>query len=330
MASSARSLDTQMVMCHECEEEWYRQEHGLICPQCRSEFVEILEDMPRQDSLPRQEHIPRQQLQHPMPGGFQNMGAAHNIRMDQSPFGGYSISGTFVTGSPQPNEGQDFTNNFMQMLAAMIQGPTQTQTPPAPQNLMNTLFGQPQRNPLHANQRQNHAHIEDNNPLANIMGYLFAGVGAPIGNMGDYLHTQEDFDRAVSEFMEQHQSSTAAPPASEEIIASLPRIPLTANMVGDGTGQEVATKGECSICMDEVQVGNEVAKLPCDHWFHMECIRVWLQEHDTCPHCRKSVEEGKREAEERAAATSTQPSSRQSPVRRSASTLSNIFRRRQT
>lgn len=324
MASSTRSPDPQTVMCHECEEQWYRQEHGLICPACRSEFVEILEDLPGQDSFPRQDQIPRQQQQHPMPGGFQNMGAAHNIRMDQSPFGGYSISGTFVTGSPQPNEGQDFTNNFMQMLAAMVQGPTQTQTPPAPQNFMNALFGQPQQNP-----RQHHAHIEDNNPLANIMGYLFAGAGVATGSMGDYLHTQEDFDRAVSEFMEQHQSSSAAPPASEEIIASLPRLPLTRDMVGDGTGQEVTTKGECSICMDEVPVGNEVAKLPCDHWFHMECIRVWLQEHDTCPHCRKSVEEGKREAEQRAAETPRQSSSSQSPVRRSTSTLSNIFRRRQ-
>lgn len=323
MASSAQRPDPQMVMCHECEEEWYRQEHGLICPECRSEFVEILEDIPRQEG-----QIPRQQQQQQMPGGFHNMGAAHNIRMDQSPFGGYSISGTFVTGSPQPNEGQDFTNNFMQMLASMIQGPTQTQTqtPPAPQNFMNAFFGgQPQQNPLN-NPRQNHARIEDN-PLANIMGYLFAGT--PVGNMGDYLHTQEDFDRAVSEFMEQHQSSTAAPPASEEIIASLPRIPLTRDMVGDGTGQEVATKGECSICMDEVCVGSEVAKLPCDHWFHMECIRVWLQEHDTCPHCRKSVEEGRREASQRTAERAAE-SSTPSPVRRSTSTLSNLFRRRQT
>lgn len=147
--------------------------------------------------------------------------------------------------------------------------------------------------------------------------------------MGDYLHTQEDFDRAITEMMEQHQSSTAAPPASDEIIASLPRLPLTRDMLGDGPEEEAATKGECSICMDEVSVGNEVAKLPCDHWFHMECIRVWLQEHDTCPHCRKGVEEGVREAAQRSAETARQ-SNRQSPVRRSTSSaLSNLFRRRQ-
>ncbi|KAH0536717.1 hypothetical protein FGG08_006425 [Glutinoglossum americanum] len=34
----------EMAFCHECRDEWYTNEHGLICPECHSEFTEIMED----------------------------------------------------------------------------------------------------------------------------------------------------------------------------------------------------------------------------------------------------------------------------------------------
>ncbi|MCJ1316790.1 hypothetical protein MMC15_002111 [Xylographa vitiligo] len=33
----------EMVFCHQCENEWFRDEHGLQCPRCQSEIVEIIE-----------------------------------------------------------------------------------------------------------------------------------------------------------------------------------------------------------------------------------------------------------------------------------------------
>jgi E3 ubiquitin-protein ligase RNF115/126 len=48
-------------------------------------------------------------------------------------------------------------------------------------------------------------------------------------------------------------------------------------------------KAECSICMDEVNIGEQVTELPCKHWFHHQCVSAWLLEHDTCPHCRKGI-----------------------------------------
>jgi Zn finger protein HypA/HybF involved in hydrogenase expression len=31
-----------MMFCHECADEWYRDEHGLSCPECGSDFTEIV------------------------------------------------------------------------------------------------------------------------------------------------------------------------------------------------------------------------------------------------------------------------------------------------
>ncbi|KAL9057096.1 MAG: hypothetical protein Q9162_002530 [Coniocarpon cinnabarinum] len=40
MSSNA---NREMVYCHQCEEEWFKDEHGLKCPTCQSEFVEVIE-----------------------------------------------------------------------------------------------------------------------------------------------------------------------------------------------------------------------------------------------------------------------------------------------
>ncbi|KAF9729337.1 hypothetical protein PMIN06_004435 [Paraphaeosphaeria minitans] len=34
----------EMMFCHECHDEWYRDERGIICPECGSEFTEVIED----------------------------------------------------------------------------------------------------------------------------------------------------------------------------------------------------------------------------------------------------------------------------------------------
>lgn len=41
------------MFCHRCENEWYRDEHGLTCPECHSDFTEIVEPQhdPRTESL---------------------------------------------------------------------------------------------------------------------------------------------------------------------------------------------------------------------------------------------------------------------------------------
>jgi len=121
-------------------------------------------------------------------------------------------------------------------------------------------------------------------PQIDPLAALFAAVLNPdLAHHGDFVYTQEALDRIISQLIEQNATGNAPGPATAEAIAALPKKKVSIEMLGpDG-------RAECSICMDEVNVGDEVTELPCHHWFHQQCVGMWLGEHDTCPHCRKRI-----------------------------------------
>lgn len=121
------------------------------------------------------------------------------------------------------------------------------------------------------------------NPLGGLHG-LFAGLLNPANAVsGDAVYSQEALDRIISTLMEQHPTSNAPGPAPAEAIAALPKKKIDKEMLGP------EGKAECSVCMDDVVLDEEVVSLPCSHWFHETCVKAWLSEHNTCPICRTGV-----------------------------------------
>ena len=49
---------------------------------------------------------------------------------------------------------------------------------------------------------------------------------------------------------------------------------------------------QCSICMEDINVGRKMRRLTCDgqHYFCQECIDGWLAKHNTCPLCRHNFD----------------------------------------
>lgn len=121
-------------------------------------------------------------------------------------------------------------------------------------------------------------------PLNLLLQSLFSQIMNPGGIHGDAVYSQEALDRIITQLMEQNPQSNAPPPASEETIAKLPRKNLDEQMLGP------ELKGECTICIDDMKLGDEAIVLPCRHWFHEECVVLWLKEHNTCPICRAPIE----------------------------------------
>ncbi|ROW05674.1 hypothetical protein VMCG_05279 [Cytospora schulzeri] len=120
--------------------------------------------------------------------------------------------------------------------------------------------------------------------LQNLFSILL-GPGGPHAVHGDAVYSQEALDRIITQLMETNPQSNAAPPASEAAIAKLEKKQIDKEMMGDNG------KAECTICIDEMQLGDEVTVLPCKHWFHGECVTLWLKEHNTCPVCRAPIEQ---------------------------------------
>lgn len=149
------------------------------------------------------------------------------------------------------------------------------------------LFGDLLRGPRSASPGERPIRPPIGPPLG-IAAILQEIIGATINPQsavhGDAVYTQEALDRIVSTLMEAHPQSNAAPPASQTAIEQLEKKKLTDEMIGP------EGKAECTICIDEMHQGDDVTVLPCTHWFHGDCVTLWLKEHNTCPICRRAIE----------------------------------------
>ncbi|GFP89785.1 E3 ubiquitin-protein ligase ring1 [Phtheirospermum japonicum] len=71
------------------------------------------------------------------------------------------------------------------------------------------------------------------------------------------------------------------PPASDSEIHAIPTIKIAP--------VHLETDSECPVCKEEFKVGMEAKELPCNHFYHSDCIVPWLRLHNTCPVCRHEL-----------------------------------------
>lgn len=48
----------------------------------------------------------------------------------------------------------------------------------------------------------------------------------------------------------------------------------------------LSSRKECVVCLEEFLDGDEVAYMPCGHFYHYGCIVKWLETSHFCPLCR--------------------------------------------
>ncbi len=48
----------------------------------------------------------------------------------------------------------------------------------------------------------------------------------------------------------------------------------------------------CTVCMTEFIEGDMLLTMPCIHMFHKKCVDPWLRNHDNCPMCKTTINDG--------------------------------------
>ncbi|KAH7365983.1 hypothetical protein KP509_18G057600 [Ceratopteris richardii] len=89
------------------------------------------------------------------------------------------------------------------------------------------------------------------------------------------------------------------------IVSSLPTVRYSKQrQLSDSVAMKYRIfSAECPVCLTAFEEGEELRILPaCGHWYHKDCIDMWVFSHETCPLCRciigeKAASDGIRQAE---------------------------------
>ncbi|CAD5315637.1 unnamed protein product [Arabidopsis thaliana] len=92
------------------------------------------------------------------------------------------------------------------------------------------------------------------------------------GNGGDYF-IGPGFEMLLQRLAENDPNRYGTPPAKKEAVEALATVKIEETL-------------QCSVCLDDFEIGTEAKLMPCTHKFHSDCLLPWLELHSSCPVCR--------------------------------------------
>ncbi|XP_077331756.1 E3 ubiquitin-protein ligase RNF126 [Lithobates pipiens] len=258
--------------CHNCSAEISPRLPEYTCPRCESGFIEELPEMRNAENISTTSGT--DQNRHP----FESL---ESTQFTLPPGYGQVTFGIF-------NEGLEFP--IFGATGASEEG-REAENRREQQSRQRYSARQPR---ARLSTRRSTGRHEGVPTLEGIIQQLVNGIIAPTAmpNLGlgpwgvlhsnpmDYAWGANGLDTIITQLLNQFEN-TGPPPADNEKIQALPTIKITEEHVGSAL--------ECPVCKEDYTIGENVRQLPCNHLFHNDCIIPWLEQHDTCPVCRKSL-----------------------------------------
>lgn len=53
---------------------------------------------------------------------------------------------------------------------------------------------------------------------------------------------------------------------------------------------DIVSEKTCTICLEMLQIGEQLRGLPCMHMFHRDCVDIWFEQSVRCPICRNKIQ----------------------------------------
>eukprot|EP00347_Sterkiella_histriomuscorum_P012527 403368233 len=116
----------------------------------------------------------------------------------------------------------------------------------------------------------------DFNP--NVFATNFSQNFRSFGNMDDILQRVID--------MSAQQQQEHKKPTKKEAIQKIPVVNISEKHCKKKDGSEEVETPLCTICQENLPIGEKAMIIPCGHIFHPDCVLPWLKDHNTCPVCR--------------------------------------------
>ncbi|XP_015229172.1 PREDICTED: E3 ubiquitin-protein ligase RNF115-like isoform X1 [Cyprinodon variegatus] len=255
--------------CHCCKRETEPKLPDFICPSCESDFIEeVSEDSSLlQDS---RASVPNEESNLLFPDIWQLLFMERSALLSNPP-----SSESRPEDNQQVSAGQSPPSPASPVV-------TDLQEQESPLNSEGEESSRPEQIPaVYGIMQQVLADLFTNHPNSSSPPTTVSSMLQLYSNPGDYAWGQGGLDAVVTELLGRLEN-TGPPPAQKEKISSLPTVCISQ--------EQKDCRLECPVCREEYSLGESVRKLPCLHFFHSGCIVPWLELHDTCPVCRKSLD----------------------------------------
>lgn len=291
MAEAAVETPAVRFFCHKCNQEINPVLPEYICPRCQSGFIEEVAQGPAEPSIEDSDD----DLDH----AAQFRELWNNTIMDVL---------RRLDRAPGEEGGVQLLHDAPSSSASDVL--LRQRGPPS------RTAGRVGRRPHPDNQARQPLEGIIHQIFANLTGAggLISGQGLPVfvnlhGNPGDYAWGRGGLDAVITQLLNQ-LDGTGPPPLPREKIDQIPTVKIVQEQVDKSL--------QCTVCMEEFRVGDQVKRLSCLHHFHPDCIVPWLELHGTCPICRKLLsDEANAEDPASAGGSHRSPQRPQSPGARS-------------
>ncbi|XP_021239475.1 E3 ubiquitin-protein ligase RNF115 [Numida meleagris] len=263
-AAAAAAVSQHRFFCHSCKGEVSPKLPEYTCPRCESGFIEeVTEDSSFLDGSGAED-------------GPSAQFAELWDHLDHTMF--FPDFRPFLSSSSLDQDGRD--NERGHQAHADLWGPSRPPRLPMARRYRSRGSSRPDRSPaIEGIIQQIFAGFFANSAIPGSQ-HPFSWSGMLHSNPGDYAWGQSGLDAIVTQLLGQLEN-TGPPPADKEKICALPTVAVTQEQVDTGL--------ECPVCKEDYAAAEQVRQLPCNHFFHSGCIVPWLELHDTCPVCRKSL-----------------------------------------